>query len=348
MKQIMRKLIILFLLAFSIHAAAQNTFKYELRALKGIRIGSNTISKIDSAKMIGTHFAIFSNGVRYYMLNDSTAGVDTAMLNLKAPISSPTFTGTVAVPSLIYQSTPISATAAEVNMLSGVNQYVQTQINTLKARIDSLANGSLGDMSMANAAELFVLKSDLRTNADQLKTFQNAGSDVLFLPASPGFELETAVTLTDARLYGALFEITYDTLITGVKYHQYLQGDFTADAYNGFAIYSVSGTTYNKVAETANDAALWKSAAYSNGSKAFASPVAVSAGLYVVTALYNMSSGATAPQIMLANNRGSLLNIAFMINTPPMGFYLAGQSSMPTSITKASVTNASPLGIWLY
>jgi hypothetical protein len=85
--------------------------------------------------------------------------------------------------------------------------------------------------------------------------------------------------------------------VTGVKFFQATQGVYTADNNNKIGLYSYSGGTLTKVAESADNGNLWKGTPNNWRTQAFSSPYVASPGLYFVSALYNQSAQTTAPTI---------------------------------------------------
>lgn len=104
-------------------------------------------------------------------------------------------------------------------------------------------------------------------------------------------------SLTDGFLKIVAVKVTKPCTATGVKWIQSVAGDYTADNYNGVVLFSISGTTYTKIAESTNDGNIWKATSNTVGSKAFSSPVGLVPGVYYVGVIYNQSAVTTAPQI---------------------------------------------------
>ena len=80
--------------------------------------------------------------------------------------------------------------------------------------------------------------------------------------------------------------IPKDQTITGVKWWQKRQGDYTANNYNGVALYSYSGGTLTKVASSTDDGNIWKGGTNTWQSKAFSSTYSATAGLYYIVSFY--------------------------------------------------------------
>jgi hypothetical protein len=113
----------------------------------------------------------------------------------------------------------------------------------------------------------------------------------------------SAYTLVDSRSVGVLIYIPKDTTLTGFKTYITTQGVYVPDNYNGFKIYSVSGSTATAVTggETTNDTAdpnIWEATATTVVTKALPTPISITKGLYLVCALWNTSDvSPTAPAL---------------------------------------------------
>lgn len=115
----------------------------------------------------------------------------------------------------------------------------------------------------------------------------------------------TAITMVDNRIYLLPIVVKRDTIITGVKFTNQTQGNYTADNNNKVGLYSYSGGTLTLVASSTNDGNLWKGAANTLQTKAFTTPYLAVAGVYYVAMLYNQSAVTTAPALFGTNSFGT-------------------------------------------
>jgi hypothetical protein len=102
----------------------------------------------------------------------------------------------------------------------------------------------------------------------------------------------------------AYFDLSAPTTLNGVRWFQTVQGNYTANNFNGFAIYrydAVNDTAY-LVAQTANTGTIWQATANTWNTIAFTAPVNVEAGAFRVVAYYSSSAQTTAPTIGTASN----------------------------------------------
>lgn len=202
------------------------------------------------------------------------------------------------------------------------------------------------------AANLYYTKKqvlNIRVKDELVSGLQAYGSQVKALPygvALPHLFASTA-TILDGVYYSALFEIKDTIIINGVGWVQQTPGQYVADGYNGFSIYSCSGGTDTKVFETANDGNIWKASA-GNATKAFSSQQTLLPGNYKLAALWNSSSTTVSPAIY-AHTAVSGNIIYLLPNNQKMSGTYTGQSSMPPTVTGSNlVSTANYLGLYLY
>ena len=139
--------------------------------------------------------------------------------------------------------------------------------------------------------------------------------------------------------------------ITGIKFFQVAQGNYTANNYNGVGLYSVSGGTLTLVASSTNDGTIWKGTANTWQSKAFTTPYSAPAGLYFTATIFASSSTAATPSIGIgpASSNTTALKAFDFANGLKITHFISGQSSLPSTITSSSTTYASGnYGVYLY
>lgn len=119
----------------------------------------------------------------------------------------------------------------------------------------------------------------------------------------------TTATLTTGRVYWVLVEIPFDEIITGFRFGQATQGDYTASSENRGGIYSLSGGTATMIAASTDDGTLWKATGSTLASKAFSAATGtLTRGLYYFAFTYNRSAVVTAPAL------SSLTQVQWMVN----------------------------------
>lgn len=161
------------------------------------------------------------------------------------------------------------------------------------------------------------------------------------LMTSP-FEVRAGSNLTDGRIEFAAVYVQEASTLTGVGWFQTVAGNFTGDNSNGIALYSYSGGTLTKVAETANDANLLKGTSNTWQKAAFTSPYSAAAGVYYVAFLYNSSAQTTAPAVGTANysNSGASGQGTLFTNSARVAGILNSQTSFPSTVASSSLSGA--------
>lgn len=148
----------------------------------------------------------------------------------------------------------------------------------------------------------------------------------------------TAATPTLQRLYLIAVWLGKAATITGVKWLQSTIGAYTASNYNGVGLYTLSGGTFTRVAQSTNDGTLLSTGSGNTlKAKAFSSTYSASAGLYYAALLYSASAVTTNPSLVIMTN--PFTNSFTLDNTN--GVYFAmfsnSQTSMPTTIAPAGL-----------
>ena len=126
-----------------------------------------------------------------------------------------------------------------------------------------------------------------------LNKIRALGSAALATTFDPYF-CSAGQTLIDGRQYMIPIFLQKDATLTGVKFQQVTQGNYTADNNNRIGLYSVVAGVLTLVASRANNGDLWKGAAGAI-TVPFSAPYAAAAGVYYIGYLYNNSAQVTAP-----------------------------------------------------
>lgn len=140
-------------------------------------------------------------------------------------------------------------------------------------------------------------------------------------------------------LYITAYYLSQPATITGVKFYQSVGGVFTANNFNGFALFTYSAGVLTRVAITANDGNNWKFTSGTTPAIAFTSPYSASAGLYFIAGIYSTSGATTVP---IMGHGGTKITAgaanADFTNTSRFTATLSSQTSMPSSITLSATT----------
>ncbi len=259
-----------------------------------------------------------------------TSGAIQTQINAKAPTASPTFTGTVVLPS---------------------TTSIATVSSTEIGYIDGLTGSAASRQDINDTADVYLAAAQqgvLLTNRNYLlEDLQDAGMDIVAMPIGATLLLTSYTNMTDGRAYYVLFNQKAAATFTGVGWIQRVQGIYTADNYNGVALYSVSGTTYTKVASTTDDGNIWKGGSYTKQTKAFSSPYSAAAGLYMIAFVYNTSAETTAPSVYDWNLVSGVSQL--MTGGHKLAGYVATQNTLPDEETAGDITaNGQCGGMWIY
>jgi hypothetical protein len=171
----MKKLILLIAFLLPVLLYGQNTFKYRVDANGGLTIGGAAKTEIDSAKVVGTHFAVWDGAANYFAISDTA---------LFAKLAGPTFTGTVVLPATTSIGTVDNT---EISYVNGVTSAIQTQFG---AKMDTGNNVAIEDdvVMLLDTTQLFVFGAG----------GGNAGDTSVF---------------TTSTIYGSFFNESRDTLM---------------------------------------------------------------------------------------------------------------------------------------
>lgn len=160
----------------------------------------------------------------------------------------------------------------------------------------------------------------------------------------PMNQLVTEGGLINQNLYLTAIYISKTTTITGVKWYQPLQGNYTSMDYNGFGFYSYSGGTLTLVASTTNDGNIWKGASNTWQSKAFSSSYIAAPGVYYIANLFCRNGAATTvPTMANTNFRNSQYSIMDFTNSAFLSGELGSQTSLPATITISTAARTQAL-----
>lgn len=246
---------------------------------------------------------------------------------------------------------------AQTTFKKGIIVNGDTIPNSELAKIPEIA----GKLDTATANSTFVKVADgwqlrdsiyFKDEVDALniyKQLRGMGGSIISAPLFSNFITTSQQNLSDNTVHlVALQPVPNDTTATGIKVPLAVQGSFTADNFNGVALFEVAlDGTYSRVAISADLPDQWKVAAASSTNPPavfpFTSTVAISKSkMYVAALMYNNSSQTTAPAPICLGSMTSA--IWRSINATSTNFrpwsYILGQNTIPSSIS-VSATSAS-------
>jgi hypothetical protein len=176
---------------------------------------------------------------------------------------------------------------------------------------------------------------------DTILAYQALGSSVKAQVVGLGIDrITTTGTMSPGILSLTAVYLKKPSTITGVRWFQAVQGNYTADDYNGVGLYSYSGGTLTLEASSTDDGDIWKGANDTWQNKDFSSPYVASAGIYYVGLLLNRSAHVTLPGIGVTSSSRA--------GTPPFDFTnsafihatKSSQTSLPATLS-ASTANVA-------
>lgn len=248
-----------------------------------------------------------------------------------------TLVGQVAVGSSTAPTVALDVTGAvKVSATSTFAGNINAS-GTLTVTGNSVFQGTLKDGN-ANA---YVTSSD-----NYLTAIRSAGS--VMVGQTVGITLHSIVNgLTAALASGTarfigVYLPTPQTL-TGIKWFESVQGNYTGASSSMVGLYTYSAGNLTMVASSTDDVTLWKTAANTMGSKAFASTYVAAAGIYWVGILYVSSVQTTAPTIYTQQVGTAAMNQLDMTNSATLHGTLAGRTSLPATTTMSALTNVNTL-----
>lgn len=152
----------------------------------------------------------------------------------------------------------------------------------------------------------------------------------------------TANGPTDRRLTFQAVYIKQEMELTGVYLLQSANGNFTADAFNGVALFSYSAGTLTQIAISTNDGDWWKQGANKVCKVPFTSPITVQAGVYFIGSIYSNSAQVASPTFFqsTANNADPAI-IGSLTNSAKVRGYIASQSTISSSYDMSALTTLS-------
>lgn len=185
-----------------------------------------------------------------------------------------------------------------------------------------------------------------------LRALQEGGSSVKAVPASASSLFYGAQAMTDGRAYQATFDIEEEMTITGVGYGMSVAGNFNGDNFNGFFLCSLTDSTISvPIAQTANDANIWKATPATYTQKAFTAPAVLQPGRYKLFGVYNTSDASPTTQPQMLTNQGvaSAVFSQLLANSDKIeGYITSAVTAVPTGTTATSgITAAAVSPSWV-
>ena len=156
-----------------------------------------------------------------------------------------------------------------------------------------------------------------------------------------------SLAMTSQRAYFQAVYIDKDQTITGFKWKQATAGSYTANNYNGGALYSYSGGTLTLVASSTNDGNIWTATSGTIGSKAFSSTYSATAGLYFVAIIWSASATTTAPSLGTLTATSSINTVTDFTNSAKTSGLISSLTALPSPTQASSGITASANEFWI-
>ncbi len=181
-----------------------------------------------------------------------------------------------------------------------------------------------GGANKSSTVSLFLEETD-----EFLQGIRALGSVALGRTLSLG-PPSSSITLVDGRQQMVAVWLKKSATLTGVKFIQMTQGNYTADNNNRIGLYTQLAGSLTLVASCANDGNLWKGAP-GIITVPFTVPYAATRGVYYVAYLYNQSAVVTAPVIAGTPQISVNCHVLDMTNSNSLSSYKASADLLPTA-----------------
>jgi len=195
----------------------------------------------------------------------------------------------------------------------------------------------------------FVTSSNA-AESDALNAYQALGSSIKAQTVGVGLDrISSSFTMVDSQAQYVAIWLPVRQTLTGVKWYQQTVGNYTGDNNNKIALYSYSGGTLTRVAQSTNDAALWSQAGGNVvKQKGFSATYDAAPGLYFVALLYNNSAQITAPIIGAAASVGNAgIPAGDFTNSAKLWGNVGSQTDLPSTQASSGLTTATAQNIWV-
>jgi hypothetical protein len=256
---------------------------------------------------------------------------------------------------LVVASQKATKTYADTKTtLATVNaQNLSAFASTTSAQMASVVSDETGSGSLVFATSPTLVTPALGTPSsgnlsnctfplldEKILAYQALGSTLIAQNVNGGLgeAMYSTSIFTDNRVLYMGVWLPVAQTITGVKWKQVTQGNYTADNYNGVGLYSYSGGTLTLVASSTDDGNIWKATSGTISSKAFSSPYVAARGLYFVAHLYCSSAQVTAPVTAMILSTTGVNTITDFTNSAKLNGFQTGQTALPASVAMNSIT----------
>ena len=314
--------------------------------------GTQTWANLDFMPISQTLAQVLANGSSTNAVSfkspDSLTELLVANNNIDAYVDD---TSNVSEINITPNTIVISTTGASIDLSAASVTKNSSEILTSANITQTITNGVTDKAPSEDAVyDALALKSnitDIRFKSDDVLMREALGSTIIASSFSID-RINTVTTFTDSRIYFSPIYIRESTTLTGVKWYQGTQGNYTADNYNGVGLYSYSAGTLTLVASSTNDGGIWKATANTFASKEFSSTYSASVGIYFIAAIWNNSANVATPTIgAMTNLNNAAVSSGDFSNSAKLYSILVGQTALPSPTQVISGLSAAANASWL-
>jgi hypothetical protein len=145
----------------------------------------------------------------------------------------------------------------------------------------------------------------------------------------------------DGQVWFQAAYLPYGVTLSGVGLISHTAGSFTGDNNCKIGLYTRSGSTFTRVAQSVNNTAIFTQTAGAYFEVAFSSTYVAAPGLYYIAVLFNASAITTNP--LFYGSGGGVLAMQRLGLTIGLQAELSGQTDLPASTGAATATRNNAL-----
>ena len=248
----------------------------------------------------------------------------------------------------------VSLTGAGINVVTGTYPnftITGTEVDGSTTNELQTISNTTGSFRLSNGGGIHYDQDSSSNNETDINGFQLLGSSIVACPlGESGMMPTTVLTLIDRQEYMVVVYLPKAATVTGAKWIQGTQGNYTANNYNGITLSSYSGGTITRIDSTTNDGTIWKATANTMSSKAFTTTHSLSPGIYIIEILWCRSANTTTPTIAayptLQSNGSNTLDFT---NSAKLNGIVSTQTFLPQTRLMSAITSNNQIpAIYLY